>query len=187
MQLLPSTPIENQPIQYFSPMRLITVISYLTLLGVAAGGVSSIPLILERWQATAIIGVFGFILGRIPPPISIPARKSPYLQLLLLTFLIVILMEYHQASIYFAILFFILSVVAGLHFPLRTSLLWTIFFILIIIINLIRIWGWRYALQVSIPLSTGFLFFNVISNALKRIQLSQILHLQMVQHICLLA
>jgi signal transduction histidine kinase len=159
--------------QAINPSRFVSLTTYLTLFSAAIGGILSIQRILDRWEVAGLLVIFGVLYNRYPHRDPYRDQKPAYLILFIQTILITILMQYSDASLLFAILFFITSVIAGLNFPLRISLLWILGFAIIVAASLARFYGWNFAIQFTMPYTGGYLFFGLVANTLQRLQIAQ--------------
>jgi len=154
-------------------LAFLSLTAYLTLAGVMVGGVLAIPLILERWLVMGILIGFGFLITRYPDLENNQRQRNAFWIMVLQTVLVVILLQYQEASIIFAILFFILSVTAGLYFPFRFSLLWIVLFISIVALSMSRFSAWEDALGFTGAYTGGYLFLGIVANTLSRLEISQ--------------
>jgi signal transduction histidine kinase len=155
--------ISVSSIQSKLTVRYLNLAAYFTMIGVTVGGVLATPRILDRWEITALLILFGAAFSRLDIKNS-PKRRNIIL-LLFQTLIVITLLQYKDSALSFAILFFILSVVTGLFFSLRSTVIWIVIFFLIVTFSLARFNPWNYTFQYSIPYFGGFLFFGLISNA----------------------
>ncbi len=154
-------------------LAFLSLTAYLTLAGVTIGGVLAVPLILDRWLAMSVLVIFGILISRFPDIENAQKIRSASIIMALQTILVIILLQYQEASAIFAILFFILSVTAGLYFQFRYSLLWIALFIAIIAVSMSRFGAWDDVVGFTGAYTGGYLFLGIVANTLSRLEISQ--------------
>lgn len=160
--------------QFISRYDRLSLVAYLTLAGAAVAGLWQIDRILLRWLAMGLLVAFGLLQSRLPQPNDSPgSRRLANLILACQAGLVVALIQTTGLAFPFIFLFFILSVTAMLHNPLRLGLVWLGGFALLT--------GWAFfeqeglagGLRAMAIYAAGYLFFGVVTNALMQARLSQ--------------
>ncbi len=152
----------------------LSIVAYLTLIGITAAGLWQIDRILMRWLALGLLVVFGTLHSRLPDQFGSPkSQRLANVIVALQTGLVVALVETTRAGFPLIFLFFILSVTAMLYNPLRLGLIWLGGFTLLT--------GWFFFEQEGLSgglraigiYAGGYLFFGVVTNALTQALLAQ--------------
>ena len=160
----------------FSPnnrLIFLSLTAYLALVGVAVGGVLAIPSILDRWLAMGLLIIFGFLISRYPDLENPLRQRTAFWVMALQIILVIILLQYQEASAIFAILFFVVSVTAGLYFPFRYSLVWIAVFTGIVALSMSRFGDWEDVLGFTGAYTGGYLFLSIVASTLSRLEISQ--------------
>ena len=121
-----------------SIIRIFKPFAYLTLLGISVGGVLSISRILERWESTFYILLIGVIISLFPSVDTDRHKWRMTWYILIQTILVGILLQDPDTGSIFAVIFFLLSVAAGLYFSLRFSMVWITTFVLLVFFSHLR-------------------------------------------------
>jgi signal transduction histidine kinase len=157
--------------------RLLNVTGYLTVAAVAAAGITNMQPGPGRWAALGILIVFGCFISRYPDLKDGSTSRRAHVYLAVQTALIVALFVLEQANypatLYFSILFFILSAVATLALPLKTAALWILVFSLLSAADFILGKGLEQGLQMALPFAGGYLFFGAFADALNKAEAAQ--------------
>ena len=160
--------------QFISRFDRLSLVAYLTLAGAAVAGLWQIDRILLRWLAMGLLVAFGLLHSRLPQHDDSPrSRRLANLIIACQAGLVVALIETTGIAFPFIFLFFILSVTAMLHNPLRLGLVWLGGFVLLT--------GWFFfeqeglggGLRAMAIYAAGYLFFGVVTNALMQARQSQ--------------
>jgi signal transduction histidine kinase len=155
----------QHPLSRISPLYLA---GYVTLAGVGISGVLGIGSIIERWAALGLLIAFGLVLSGYRSSVEgLNSRRTQTL-LALHTALVVLLLNLGREAYTFAILFYILSVVAMLENTFRVAALWVLLFILITGGYYVSVLGWAAGLSLLLPFAGGYFFFGVFANALNQ-------------------
>jgi len=156
----------------YSPSRdriaFLNIAAYLTLAAAGMGGILEIETIFKRWAALTVLIVFCVLL--VPTIDERIYERSHWNHAYLagLTFLASLLLVIKPGASFLPLIFFILSVIAMLMFPLRIAVLWIAVFALISGINFISTMGWLQGLEILFPFACGYFFFGTFANALYR-------------------
>ena len=146
----------------------LNIAAYLTLAAAGMGGILEIETIFKRWAALTVLIVFCVLLA---PTIDYRIYERSHWNhayLAGLTFLASLLLVIKPGASFLPLIFFILSVIAMLMFPLRIAVLWIAAFALISGINFISTMGWLQGLETLFPFACGYFFFGTFANALYR-------------------
>jgi len=163
----------------FSRLDPLSLVAYLTLAGITAASLWQIDRILLRWLALGLLAGFGLLQSRLPTygqGCQLSESWQPSRANLILaaqTGLAVALIEATGAGFPLIFLFFILSVTAMLHNPLRRGLLWLAGFTLLTGWFFFEQEGLSGGLRAIAIYAGGYLFFGVITNALTQARLAQ--------------
>ncbi len=159
------------PSRRLLPSLLMTLVAYLTLLAVAALGLSTLPPESPAPLAIALLIAFGLLLVRTPSIGDERLQAHLYLALQTLIVSALLLLDPHWGA--FPILFFILSAQAMLIVPQRAGLTWIAIFSFITA----GIFSWKNNWQIgligSLPYLAGYLFFGVFAYALRQAELAR--------------
>ncbi len=154
--------------------RTYNLIALLVVLGSAFSAILQIDSILLRWQVVILLAIFLGLQASLPEVDDrLASRRKSGLMVGLQALVISYLALRTGIGFPFLILFFILSMNVALYFPLRWVLGWIAGFILLTAVLSVIGGGWEQLLLETAVYATGYLFFGVITNALRTAQLAQ--------------
>jgi len=154
--------------------RASNLIALLVVLGSILSAILQIESILLRWQVVLFLAFFmGLQISLPATDDSIISRRKSSLILVFQTLIVVYLVLRTGISFPFLVLFFILSMNAARYFSLRWVLLWITGFILVTAVLSVLGGGWEQLLLETAVFAAGYLFFGIITNALRTAQLAQ--------------
>lgn len=155
-------------------LRVLKLAAILIVLVAAVSAVLQIERILLRWQVIFFLAVFIGLQMSLPLVNDrlVDQRKAS-LFIALQGLIVAVLVLQTGIGFSFYILFFILSVNAAIHYPLRWTLLWIASFILVTAFLNVRGGGWERLLLDTAVYGAGYLFFGITTNALRSAQLAQ--------------
>lgn len=140
----------------------ILISGYLGLFAIAAAGLLSLRLVVQRWQALFLLVAFTFLFSR-------PAKttRGAHLLALFSTLTTIAILNIAMQAIVFNLLFFILSANVMLSLPVIHGLLWIAIFSGITTVNLGLTLGWQESLRFTLPFLAGYFFFGAFAGALQ--------------------
>jgi signal transduction histidine kinase len=164
----------NRPMQWFSRLDRLSLVTYLGVAAVTAIGLWEIDGILLRWLAVLLLVGFGVLHSRLPEQDgSSGSQRVANLIIAAQTGLVLVLVEATTVGAVFIFLFFILSVTVMLYNPLRPGLVWLGGLSVLAGAYFVDQAGLEGGLMLTATYAVGFLFFGIIANALTQARLTQ--------------
>jgi signal transduction histidine kinase len=155
-------------------LKIINLAALLTVLGSALSAVLQIESILLRWQVILLLGAFVGLQLSLPEVSEDPAaRRKAGLFASLQALIVAYLVLRTGIGFSFLVLFFILSTNIALYYPLRWVFAWIGGFILLTAFLNVRGGGWELLLLETAVYAAGYLFFGIITGALRTAQLAR--------------
>jgi len=158
-------------------VSLLELTGYLTVASVAVAGIMNMRPGPGRWAALGILLVFGWLISRFSNLKEGRAGRRVHVYLAAQTALVAALFVLEQgaypATLYFAILFFILSALATLSLPFKAAALWIMVFTLLSAADFVYGMGLERGVQMTLPFVGGYFFFGAFANALNQAEAAQ--------------
>lgn len=155
-------------------LKPLNLVALLTVLGAAVSAILQIDSILLRWQVILLLGVFVGLQMNLPEVDDNPAsRRKANIMIALQALAVTYLVIRTGIGFPFLILFFILSMNVALYNLLRWVFAWITGFILVTAYFNVQSGGWERLLLETAVYAAGFLFFGLITNALRTARLAQ--------------
>lgn len=156
---------------------------YLTIIGVGITGVLDIPKVYLRWSALGLLIIFSILYFYFARPGAPQGRWPTLLYFIIQTALVAGMMNIGEGVAMFALLFFVLSAIVFMAYPLRLASIWMVVFSLITAYFFIVRSDLLTGLRITVPYVGGYFFFGVFANAMLRARTAQAASLELLEEL----